>query len=147
MTPMLLLPVGAHRVNHGLHNPRGLRVRVAAGAGAGCKIPTREKPSPAGKGSRAGAGCSFSLRTPPSRFHLVIFRHQSSLFVTKDLLHHFRHPRSHKSPLHTSRCKSPCFFCGSTAILAHPIPGVRANKYTRCDTFVDCNISLIKMLT
>jgi len=36
------------RENHGLHNPCGSQVRVAAGTGTGWKFPTRKKPVPAG---------------------------------------------------------------------------------------------------
>jgi hypothetical protein len=47
-------------VHHGSGDPCGLAARVSAGAGEGWKIPTLQKPSPAGKGSRAAAGFFFS---------------------------------------------------------------------------------------
>jgi hypothetical protein len=55
-TPIPIMP----RESHGSGDPCGLVGWVAAGAGTGWKIPTRQKPPLAGKGSQAGEGF-FSL--------------------------------------------------------------------------------------
>ena len=44
---------------HGLANPRGSWVQVAAGVGAGCKIPTRDQPSPAARVTQTR--CGFAI--------------------------------------------------------------------------------------
>ena len=63
---------GSIREYHGLANPRGSRVRVAAGAGAGCRIPTCDQPSPATRVTQTHCGLSFS---PSGWARVSFFQH------------------------------------------------------------------------